>query len=76
MARDLFAITLLGDFKLSLADWLQLLNQIELVAVAKKHGSHNNIHPKQHIDHVPSIPYSQTLKHTLQTHNKANMEPL
>lgn len=36
MARDHSAITLLGDFQLSLADLLQLFNQIGPVAVAKK----------------------------------------
>ncbi len=39
MAGDHFAITLLGDFQLNLADLLQLLNQIELMAAAKKRGS-------------------------------------
>lgn len=35
-AGDHFAITPLGDFQVSLADLLQLFNQIELMAVAKK----------------------------------------
>ena len=36
MAGDHSAITLLGDFQLSLADLLQLFNQIGPVAVAEK----------------------------------------
>lgn len=36
VAGDHFAITLLGDFQLSLGDLLQVFNQIELVADAQK----------------------------------------
>lgn len=71
MAGDHFAITLLGDFQLSLADLLQLFNQIKLMAAAKKHGGQTTglweltmwlwtIHTH---DHVSSL--SHVHKHSL-----------
>lgn len=76
MAGDHFAITLLGDFQVSLADSLRRFNQIELVAATKTHSSPNhwilrsdqvpvnNARSKHHTwSHVLSIACIQTPTH-------------